>query len=69
MESDRFFECIQIYQRSRVYIYNSETYESSTVSDIQRCIFGKQNKVEEKILSMGRKLLRKLSDSEENYEN
>ena len=60
MEKEKYFEQIQIYQRDRSCIYDSETDESSTATVLQECLFGKWSKVEEEMLKVGQERFNKL---------
>ncbi|CZA99751.1 type II toxin-antitoxin system toxin PezT [Streptococcus suis] len=53
LEREQLFEQIQIYQRDRTCIYDSETDEGSTAEVLQNCLFGKWSKVEEEMLKIG----------------
>lgn len=50
LEKEKCFEQIQIYQRDRSCIYDSETDEGSAATVLQECLFGKWSKVENAIL-------------------
>lgn len=50
LEKEKYFEQIQIYQRDRSCVYDSETDEGSAAAVLQECLFGKWNKVENAIL-------------------
>lgn len=60
LESDKLFDQIQIYQRDRTCIYDSETDEGSAAEVLQNCLFGKWSKVEEEMLKVGRERLGEL---------
>ena len=60
LEKEKCFEQIQIYQRDRSCIYDSETDESSTATVLQECLFGKWSKVEEEMLKVGQERFNKL---------
>lgn len=60
LEKEKYFEQIQIYQRDRSCIYDSETDESSTATVLQECLFGKWSKVEEEMLKVGQERFNKL---------
>ncbi|HFI0464449.1 TPA: type II toxin-antitoxin system toxin PezT [Streptococcus suis] len=60
LESDKLFDQIQIYQRDRICIYDSETDEGSAAEILQECLFGKWSKVEEEMLRVGEDRLRDL---------
>jgi UDP-N-acetylglucosamine kinase len=57
LESDKLFDRIQIYQRDRTCIFDSETDEGSAAEVIQECLFGKWSKVEEEMLKVGQERL------------
>ena len=59
LENEKCFEQIQIYQRDRRCIYDSETDEGSAATVLQECLFGKWSKVEEDMLRLERELLGK----------
>ena len=50
LEKEKCFEQIQIYQRDRSCIYDSETDEGSAATVLQECLFGTWSKVENAIL-------------------
>ena len=60
LEQLGIFEQIQIYQRDRSCVYDSETDEGSAAAVLQECLFGKWSKVEEEMMKMGREQLRAL---------
>ena len=62
LESEKLFEQIQIYQRDRACIYDSETDEGSAVEVLQECLFGKWSKVEEEMMKVGKERLRELKE-------
>ncbi|MEG3309037.1 toxin PezT, partial [Streptococcus suis] len=49
---------IQIYQRDRTCIYDSETDEGSAAEVLQNCLFGDWSKVEKEMLKAGKERLR-----------
>ena len=53
LESDKFFDQIQIYQRDRTCIYDSETDEASAAEVLQECLFGKWSNVEKEMMKVG----------------
>lgn len=57
LESDKLFDQIQIYQRDRSCIYDSETDEGSAAEVLQEYLFGEWSKVEEEMLKMGHERL------------
>ena len=60
LENEQLFKQIQIYQRNRNCVYDSETDEGSAADVLQKCLFGKWSKVEEEMMKMGREQLREL---------
>lgn len=60
LENDKLFDRIQIYQRDRTCIYDSETDEISAATVLQGCLFGKWSKVEEEMMKAGQERLREL---------
>ncbi|QLK86403.1 zeta toxin family protein [Staphylococcus sp. 17KM0847] len=60
LENDKCFDQIQIYQRDRACIYDSETDEDSATDVLQECLFGKWSKVEEEMLKVGQERLDEL---------
>ncbi len=66
LESDKLFDRIQIYQRDRSCIYDSETDEGSAAEVLQDCLFGKWSKVEEEMLQIEKDRLKRLYKVKEN---
>ncbi|HEM3177058.1 TPA: type II toxin-antitoxin system toxin PezT [Streptococcus suis] len=62
LEREHFFDCIQIYQRDRTCIYDSETDEGPAAEVLQECLFGKWSKVEEEMMKVGMEQLRELRE-------
>lgn len=62
LESDKFFERIQIYQRDRTCVYDSETDKGSAAEVLQKCLFGEWGKVEEEMLKVGQEQFRELKE-------
>jgi len=60
LENDKLFDQIQIYQRDRRCVYDSETDDGSAVEVLQEYLFGKWSKVEEEMLKVGRERLEEL---------
>lgn len=58
LERDRLFDQIQIYQRDRTCICDSETDKDSAAEVLQDCLFGKWSKVEKEMLKVGQERLR-----------
>lgn len=52
LEGDKLFDRIQIYQRDRTCIYDSETDKGSAAEVLQNSLFGKWSKVEEEMLKV-----------------
>ncbi|HEO6704843.1 TPA: zeta toxin family protein [Streptococcus agalactiae] len=50
LETDKLFDEIQIYQRDRRCVYDSEIDDGSAAEVLQECLFGKWSKVEEEML-------------------
>lgn len=59
---EQLFDQIQIYQRDRTCIYDSETDEDSAAEVLQDCLFGEWSKVEEEMLKVGEEKLANLID-------
>ena len=66
LESDKLFNQIQIYQRDRTCIYDSETDEGSTVEVLQEYLFGKWSKVEKEMMKIEEARLRELYERGKN---
>lgn len=62
LESDKLFDQIQIYQRDRTCIYDSETDEGSAAEVLQNCLFGEWSKVEDDMMKAGQERLRELRE-------
>ena len=62
LEREQLFDCIQIYQRDRTCIYDSETDEGSAAEVLQNCLFGEWSKVEEEMLKAGQERLREFGE-------
>ena len=66
LENEKCFEQIQIYQRDRSCVYDSETDEGSAAAVLQECLFGKWNRIEDDMLLAGNERLKALvSENEE----
>ncbi|MBK0348150.1 zeta toxin family protein [Aerococcaceae bacterium zg-ZJ1578] len=63
LEVENLFERIQIYQRDRSCVYDSEVDDCSAAKVLRECLFGKWSKVEEEMLKLGRERLKELNDS------
>ena len=66
LEELTIFERIQIYQRDRSCVYDSEQDKTSAAEVLQECLFGKWSKVEEEMLKVGEERLREMSKSNGN---
>lgn len=62
LENDKLFDRIQIYQRDRTCIYDSETDEGAAAEVLQKSLFGKWSKVEKEMMKMGKEKLANLVD-------
>ncbi|MTV35842.1 zeta toxin family protein, partial [Streptococcus pneumoniae] len=61
LEGDKLFDQIQIYQRDRRCVYDSNIDESSAAEVLQNNIlFGKWSKVEEEMMKAGHERLREI---------
>ncbi|MFS1664594.1 toxin PezT, partial [Streptococcus sp. zg-JUN1979] len=60
LEREQLFDRIQIYQRDRTCIYDSEIDKDSVAEALQNGLFGKWSKVEEEMLKAGQERLREL---------
>lgn len=60
LEQLGIFERIQIYQRDRTCVYDSEIDVGLAAEVFQECLFGKWSKVEEEMLKVGQERLRDL---------
>lgn len=71
LENDHLFDYIQIYQRDRSCVYDSETDDGSAAEVLQECLFGKWSKVEEEMMKMGQELLMEFLEMKKGriYEN
>nr|NJW39943.1 toxin PezT [Streptococcus suis] len=61
LENEQLFKQIQIYQRDRSCVFDSETDEGSAADILQDCLFGKWSKVEEEMMKVGQERLKELS--------
>ncbi len=66
LENDKLFDEIQIYQRNRWCVYDSEIDDGPAAEVLQEHLFGKWSKVEEEMLKVGRERLREFSVMKEN---
>ncbi|HEM3677996.1 TPA: zeta toxin family protein [Streptococcus suis] len=62
LESEQLFDQIQIYQRDRTCIYDSEIDEGSAAEVLQNCLFGEWSKVEDDMMKVGIEQLRELRE-------
>lgn len=67
LEQGKIFDQIQIYQRARTCVYDSEIDEGSAAEVLQECLFGQWSKVEEEMMKEAKEYLKRLSKS--NNEN
>lgn len=67
LETDKLFDQIQIYQRDKRCVYDSDTDDGSAADVLQDCLFGKWSKVEEEMIKEAKEYLKRLSKS--NNEN
>ncbi|MFU2181413.1 zeta toxin family protein [Streptococcus pluranimalium] len=58
LEREQLFDQIQIYQRDRACIYDSETIEGAAAEVLQECLVGKWSKVEEEMLKVEQERLK-----------
>lgn len=66
LENDKLFGQIQIYQRDRTCVYDSETDDGPATEVLQDCLFGKWSKVEEEMMKVGQERLREIYIMNEN---
>lgn len=66
LENDKLFDRIQIYQRDRTCIYDSETDDISAATVLQECLFGKWSNVEEEMMQIEKDRLKRLYKVKEN---
>ncbi|MET3557632.1 hypothetical protein ABID29_000742 [Streptococcus rupicaprae] len=52
LEQSKIFDQIQIYQRDRTCVYDSEIDEGSAAEVLQECLFGKWSKVEDEMMKV-----------------
>lgn len=60
LEREHLFNQIQIYQRERTCIYDSETDKCSATEVLQDCLFGEWSKIEKEMMKAGQERLREL---------
>lgn len=65
LENDHLFDYIQIYQRDRSCVYDSETDDGSAADVLQECLFGEWSKMEEEMMKEGQVWLRAMSERSE----
>lgn len=64
MEKSGLFDQIQIYQRDRNCVYDSEdSGDMSVATMLNELLFGKWNQAEDKMLRLGEKKLKELKDN------
>ena len=51
VDSEQFFNCIQIYQRDRTCIHDSKPDECSKVEALQECLLGKWSNLDEEMMN------------------
>lgn len=61
LENDKLFAQVQIYQRDRRCIYDSEIDRGLAAEVLQECLFGEWNNIELEMLKMGQERLRELN--------
>ena len=64
-----YHDGIQIYQRDRTCIYDSESDKGTAAEALQNCLFGKWSKVEKEMLKVGKEQLRELIENGVNNES
>lgn len=69
LEGEQLFDRIQIYQRDRTCIYDSESDKGTAAEALQNCLFGKWSKVEKEMLKVGKEQLRELIENGVNNES
>lgn len=62
LENDHLFDYIQIYQRDRSCVYDSETDDGSAADVLQECLFGEWSKMEEEMMKVGQERLREMQE-------
>ena len=62
LENDQLFDYIQIYQRDRSCVYDSETDDGSAADVLQNCLLGKWSKVEKEMLKVDQERLREMQE-------
>lgn len=62
LESDKLFDRIQIYQRDRTCVYDSETDDGLAEEVLQKCLFGEWSKIEEEMLKVEQEQFRELKE-------
>ncbi|MGT2754583.1 type II toxin-antitoxin system toxin PezT [Streptococcus ovis] len=67
LETDKLFDRIQIYQRDRRCVYDSETGRGRATDILQECLFGKWSKVEEEMLKVGQEQLCELVEGNKEF--
>lgn len=71
LEQGKHFDRIQIYQRDRTCVYDSESDDDSASEVLQQCLFGEWSKVEKEMLRVGQEWMREFLELKkgETYEN
>lgn len=67
LETDTLFDQIQIYQRDRRCVYDSETDKGTAADVLQECLLGKWSKVEEEMLKVGQEQLCELVEGNKEF--
>ena len=62
LENDKLFDEIQIYQRNRRCVYDSEIDDGPAAEVLQEHLFGKWSKVEEEMMKVGQERLREMQE-------
>lgn len=68
LENEQLFRLIQIYQRDRSCVFDSEIDEGLAANVLQEYLFGKWSKVEEEMLKVGKERLRELQELKQIYD-
>lgn len=61
LEQGKNFDQIQIYQRDRTCVYDSETDEGPAAEILEDCLFGKWSKIEEEMMKVGQERLKEFN--------
>ncbi|MDQ0222718.1 type II toxin-antitoxin system toxin PezT [Streptococcus moroccensis] len=60
LETHKIFDQIQIYQRDRQCVFDTEIDKGTATDNMKECLFGKWNKVEEEMLKVGQERLKEI---------